>query len=84
MPAFIRILALAALLLGVAIRAFAQKYELIARWDVERLNRILQTDMPKFAGIPVSPTPARNAVRLERRQCRARSDKIGHTARATR
>jgi pimeloyl-ACP methyl ester carboxylesterase len=66
MPAFIRILALVALLLGAAVPAFAQKYELIGRWDVERLNRILQTDMPKFAGIPVSLPPARNAVRLYR------------------
>lgn len=41
-------------------------YELLARWDVDRLNRILTEEMPKFAGIPVSYTPARNAVRLYR------------------
>ncbi|MCU4181293.1 alpha/beta hydrolase family protein [Bosea sp. BH3] len=41
-------------------------YELLARWDVDRLNRILTEEMPKFAGIPVTYTPARNAVRLYR------------------
>lgn len=80
MPALVRALALLALLLGVvapAVPALAQptppvaatsgvQYELIDRWDVERLNRILQADMPTFAGIPVSFTPARNAVRLYR------------------
>lgn len=42
------------------------EYELIGRWDAERLNRILQTDTPKFAGIAVKYTPARNAVKLYR------------------
>ena len=42
------------------------KYELLDRWDIDRLNQILQTDTPKFAGIPVTYTPARNAVRLYR------------------
>ena len=42
------------------------KYEFLARWDIERLNRILQVDTPRFAGIPVTYTPARNAVRLYR------------------
>lgn len=42
------------------------QYEFIARWDVERLNKILQVDTPNFAGIPVTYTPARNAVRLYR------------------
>jgi pimeloyl-ACP methyl ester carboxylesterase len=42
------------------------KYEFLARWDVERLNQILSVDMPKFAGIPTSFTPARNAVKLYR------------------
>ncbi|NPV24373.1 alpha/beta hydrolase family protein [Bradyrhizobium aeschynomenes] len=41
-------------------------YEYLARWDVERLNKILTVDTPKFAGITVSYTPARNAVRLYR------------------
>jgi pimeloyl-ACP methyl ester carboxylesterase len=42
------------------------KYEFIARWDVDRLNKILETDTPAFAGIKVSYTPAHNAVRLYR------------------
>ena len=41
-------------------------YELISRWDVDRLNRILSTDTPGFVGIPVTYTPARNAVTLYR------------------
>ncbi|WP_315786253.1 MULTISPECIES: alpha/beta hydrolase family protein [unclassified Bradyrhizobium] len=41
-------------------------YEYLARWDVERLNKILTVDTPRFAGITVSYTPARNAVRLYR------------------
>ncbi|WP_291297200.1 S9 family peptidase [Elioraea sp.] len=41
-------------------------YRQIARWDVARLNRILATDTPAFSGIPVTYTPARNAVRLYR------------------
>lgn len=65
------------LLLAFAVPASAQphgevrvspdlRYELIARWDVDRLNRILQVDTPAFASLPVSYTPARNAVRLYR------------------
>lgn len=42
------------------------QYEFIARWDVERLNKILQVDTPNFAGIPVTYSPATNAVRLYR------------------
>lgn len=41
-------------------------YELIGRWDVERLNKILNTDTPKFSGIEVKYTQARNAVNLYR------------------
>lgn len=41
-------------------------YRLIARWDVERLNRILSVDTPAFSGIPVAYSPARNGVRLFR------------------
>ncbi len=50
---------------AVKIGAGAQ-YEFLARWDVDKLNRILTTDTPSFSGIPVSYTPARNAVRLYR------------------
>lgn len=42
------------------------QYEILARWDMDRLNQILQVDTPKFAGLPVTYTPARNAVRLYR------------------
>ena len=42
------------------------RYELIARWDVARLNAILTQDMPKFSGLNISYTPARNAVNLYR------------------
>ena len=42
------------------------RYEHIGRWDVERLNQILDTDFPKFAGIDIEFTPARNAVNLYR------------------
>jgi pimeloyl-ACP methyl ester carboxylesterase len=42
------------------------EYVLLGRWDVDRLNRILQTDMPKFAGITVKYSAARNAVKLYR------------------
>lgn len=41
-------------------------YEYLDRWDVARLNNILQVDTPKFSGINVTYTPARNAVRLYR------------------
>jgi dienelactone hydrolase len=41
-------------------------YSYIDRWDVDRLNRILQVDTPKFSGVSVTYSPARNAVRLYR------------------
>lgn len=41
-------------------------YEFLARWDTDRLNQILTVDTPKFSGIPVSYSPARNPVRLYR------------------
>lgn len=41
-------------------------YQLVARWDAERLNRILVPDTPSFAGINVFYTPARHAVDLYR------------------
>lgn len=73
---FLRIIFLVAALLGI-MPALAQTtgpvaaasgvtYEFLARWDVDKLNRILTTDTPAFAGIPVSYTPARNAVKLYR------------------
>ena len=42
------------------------RYEFLARWDTERLNRILQTDFPSFAGTRATYTAARNAVNLYR------------------
>ncbi|MGQ7794015.1 alpha/beta hydrolase family protein [Faunimonas sp. B44] len=42
------------------------KYEFLERWDVDRLNKVLETDTPAFSGIPVTYSPARNAVRLYR------------------
>lgn len=44
----------------------AIKYEYLALWDVDKLNKILTTDTPAFSGIDVTYTPARNAVRLYR------------------
>jgi len=41
-------------------------YELMARWDVERLNRILETDTPAFTGVAVTYSPAVNGVKLYR------------------
>lgn len=41
-------------------------YELIARWDADRLNKILTVDTPAFAGLTENYTPATNAVRLYR------------------
>jgi pimeloyl-ACP methyl ester carboxylesterase len=41
-------------------------YVYLDRWDVDRLNRILQADTPKFSGVSVTYSPPRNAVRLYR------------------
>jgi pimeloyl-ACP methyl ester carboxylesterase len=41
-------------------------YELIARWDVDRLNKILNVDTPAFSGVDVKYTKAKNAVKLYR------------------
>lgn len=42
------------------------QYQFLERWDIDRLNRILQVDTPKFSGLSVTYSPARNAVRLYR------------------
>lgn len=42
------------------------QYEFLERWDIDRLNRILQIDTPKFSGVAVTYSPAKNAVRLYR------------------
>ncbi|WP_249776944.1 alpha/beta hydrolase [Herbaspirillum sp. C9C3] len=51
-----------------AVQAVASgvRYQLIGRWDVDRLNAILQKDTPAFSGVQVNYTPARNAVLLYR------------------
>lgn len=41
-------------------------YAFLGSWDIDRLNKILQTDTPAFSGVPMTYTPARNAVRLYR------------------
>jgi pimeloyl-ACP methyl ester carboxylesterase len=42
------------------------QYEFLKRWDVDRLNKILQVDTPKFVGISTPYRRARNAVKLYR------------------
>ncbi|MSR05401.1 MAG: alpha/beta hydrolase, partial [Phycisphaerales bacterium] len=42
------------------------QYEFIGRYDVERLNQILTKDTPAFTKMPVTYTPARNAVKMYR------------------
>ncbi|WP_353813088.1 hypothetical protein [Mesorhizobium sp.] len=42
------------------------QYQFLESWDVDRLNKILQTDAPEFFGLLVTYSPARNAVRLYR------------------
>lgn len=82
MSAFVRTFSGIAFMLGivaVAAPALAQapasgpiqvtsgvQYEFLERWDINRLNRILQTDTPKFSGVAVTYSPAKNAVRLYR------------------
>jgi len=74
---FVRAFVFAAVLGGIMSPALAEEnapvqvasgveYQFLARWDVDRLNKILKTDTPAFAGITVTYTPARNAVRLYR------------------
>ena len=59
-------LAIAAASGSVVQAASGVRYEFLERWDVDRLNQILEVETPAFAGIPVTYTPARNAVRLYR------------------
>jgi hypothetical protein len=80
MSAFVRVFTAIAFLLGVVsstVPSLAQpsgpiqinsgvQYEFLARWEVDRLNRILTTDTPKFSGVPVTYSPAKNALRLYR------------------
>ena len=51
---------------GAVTVAGGVRYEFLERWDVARLNEVLTKDIPAFAGIGVSYTPAKNAVNLYR------------------
>jgi pimeloyl-ACP methyl ester carboxylesterase len=42
------------------------QYEFIGRWDTDKLNEVLTHDTPKFFGVSVSYTAAKNAVKLYR------------------
>jgi pimeloyl-ACP methyl ester carboxylesterase len=59
-------LAVAAVPAGTEQVASGVSYQLIGHWDVDKLNQILKVDTPKFFGITVAYTPARNGVRLYR------------------
>lgn len=72
-----RALAVAVVLLSAMSPATAQiagavqvssglQYELIGRWDADRLNKVLSEDTPKFFGVTVKYSPAKNAVKLYR------------------
>lgn len=50
---------------AVSVASFVQ-YEFIGRWDVDKLNKIMTEDTPKFFGVTVKYTAARNAVKLYR------------------
>ncbi len=78
MSVLVRYLALLALALGGVAESYAAQtndaasvqvssgviYTFIGRWDVDRLNQILTVDTPKFFGVNVAYSPARNAVKL--------------------
>ena len=51
---------------GLVEVASGVSYEFLARWDVGKLNQILQTDTPAFTGVKVAYSPARTAVNLYR------------------
>ena len=51
---------------GAVAVASGVQYEFIGRWDVDKLNKILTDDTPKFFGVTVKYTAARNAVKLYR------------------
>lgn len=42
------------------------KYELIGRWDADKLNKVLTDEAPKFFGVNVKYSAAKNAVKLYR------------------
>lgn len=77
MQKFVRVLTIALLVTGAAVPATAQdkgaihvssdvQYEFIGRWDADKLNKVLTDDTPKFFGVTVKYTAAKNAVKLYR------------------
>lgn len=80
MPMIVRALAFAVLALSFSFNAkpaAAQdkgpvhvtsdvQYEFIGRWDADKLNKILTDDTPKFFGVTVKYTAAKNTVKLYR------------------
>ncbi len=42
------------------------QYELIGRWDADKLNKVLTDDTPKFFGVDVKYSAAKSAVKLYR------------------
>jgi pimeloyl-ACP methyl ester carboxylesterase len=80
MPMIVRMLGIIVLALGVAgtsMPILAQdkgaihvssdvQYQLIGRWDADKLNKVLTDDTPKFFGVTVKYTAAKNAVKLYR------------------
>ena len=77
MQKFVRVMTIALLVSGAAVPAMAQdkgiihvssdvQYELIGRWDADKLNKVLTDDTPKFFGVTVKYTAAKNAVKLYR------------------
>ena len=51
---------------GTVSVASGVQYEFIGRWDADKLNKVLTDDTPKFFGVTVKYTAARNAVKLYR------------------
>jgi pimeloyl-ACP methyl ester carboxylesterase len=51
---------------GLVEVASGVSYEFLARWDVGKLNQILQADTPAFTGVKTAYSSARSAVNLYR------------------
>lgn len=79
MPAVIRLLAAALLLMGAVSRALCAEseaapqqvgagisYSRIGHWDKAKLDSIIATDAPKFFGVPIDLPAARTGVTLYR------------------
>ncbi|RDV02384.1 alpha/beta hydrolase family protein [Undibacter mobilis] len=78
MPFARRLLAIVIFALGLAAQPAAAQgsgaiqvaagvtYEFIGRWDADKLNKVLTEDTPKFFGVTVKYSAAKNAVKLYR------------------